>query len=159
MKKVEGNVLGDTNDGLKRIIGTAHRLLIITFSLAGLIFITGCNDVPNRPDDVPKRPHVILVMADDMGWAQTGYYGHPLLKTPNLDSMAESGLRMDRFYAGAPSCTPTRATVLTGRSNDRTGAFRVGSYLNKQEKVIYLLGYHLMDMTQEFQMSLKFLQM
>ena len=128
--------MSDAIDGMKRIIVTAYRLLIITFSLVGFISMTGCNDAPTRPNDVAKRPHVILVMADDMGWAQTGYYGHPLLKTPNLDTMAKSGLRMDRFYAGAPSCTPTRATVLTGRSNDRTGAFRVGSYLNKQEKVV-----------------------
>ena len=82
------------------------------------------------------KPNVILLMADDMGWAQTGYYGHPLMKTPNLDAMARNGLRMDRFYAGAPSCTPTRASVLTGRTNDRTGAFRVGSYINKQEKML-----------------------
>ena len=82
------------------------------------------------------RPNVVLVMADDMGWAQTGYYGHPVLKTPNLDEMAQSGLRMDRFYAGAPSCTPTRASVLTGRTNDRTGAFRVGHPINKQEKML-----------------------
>ena len=82
------------------------------------------------------RPNVILVMADDMGWAQTGYYGYPLMKTPNLDDMARNGLRMDRFYAGAPSCTPTRASVLTGRTNDRTGAFRVGHAINKQEKML-----------------------
>ena len=41
------------------------------------------------------RPNVVLVMADDMGWAQTGYYGYPLMKTPNLDDMARNGLRMD----------------------------------------------------------------
>ena len=82
------------------------------------------------------RPNVILLMADDMGWAQTGYYGHPVMKTPNLDDMARSGLRMDRFYAGAPSCTPTRASVMTGRTNDRTGAFRVGHAINKQEKML-----------------------
>jgi arylsulfatase A-like enzyme len=82
------------------------------------------------------RTNVILVMADDMGWAQTGYYGHPIVKTPNLDDMAKSGLRMDRFYAGAPSCTPTRATVMTGRTNDRTGAARVGDSINKQEKML-----------------------
>ena len=87
------------------------------------------------PDDDP-RPNVVLLMADDMGWAQTGYYGHPLLETPHLDAMAGAGLRMDRFYAGAPSCTPTRATVITGRTNDRTGAFRVGDSINKQEKTI-----------------------
>ena len=100
----------------------------ITLSIA-ILFITSC-------EVKKKAPNVILLMADDMGWAQTGYYGHPLMKTPNLDAMARNGLRMDRFYAGAPSCTPTRATVLTGRTNDRTGAFRVGSYINKQEKML-----------------------
>ncbi len=82
------------------------------------------------------KPHVIFVMADDMGWGQTGYRGHPLLKTPNLDAMAASGLRFERFYAGAPVCSPTRASVLTGRSNDRTGALTHGYALRLQEKTI-----------------------
>lgn len=83
-----------------------------------------------------SRPHIVLVMADDMGWAQTGYYGHPVLKTPNLDAMAAAGLRFDRFYAGAPNCSPTRATVMTGRSNDRTGVHNHGYALRRQEKTI-----------------------
>ncbi|HBV31080.1 MAG TPA: N-acetylgalactosamine 6-sulfate sulfatase, partial [Verrucomicrobiales bacterium] len=45
------------------------------------------------------RPNVVLVMADDQGWGQTGYYNHPVLKTPHLDAMAKAGLRFDRFYA------------------------------------------------------------
>ena len=83
-----------------------------------------------------KRPHILLVMADDMGWGQTGYYNHPVLKTPNLDAMAAKGLRFDRFYAGAPNCSPTRATVLTGRSNDRTGVENHGYPLRLQEKTV-----------------------
>ena len=83
-----------------------------------------------------EPPHVILLMADDMGWWQTSYNGHPLLKTPNLDAMAAAGLRMDRFYAGAPSCTPTRATVMTGRTNDRTGAVRVGVAIDPREQML-----------------------
>ncbi|MBA61759.1 MAG: N-acetylgalactosamine 6-sulfate sulfatase [Planctomycetaceae bacterium] len=82
------------------------------------------------------RPNVILVMADDMGYGQTGYYNHPILKTPNLDAMAANGIRFDRFYAGAPNCSPTRATVLTGRSNDRTGVHNHGYAINKQEQTI-----------------------
>lgn len=82
------------------------------------------------------RPHIVLVMADDMGWGQTGYNGHPVLKTPNLDAMAASGLRFDRFYAGAPNCSPTRATVMTGRSNDRAGVENHGYALRRQEKVL-----------------------
>ncbi len=99
-----------------------------------VLLIAACAGQPEAVDE--PRPNVVLLMADDMGWAQTGYYGHSLLKTPHFDAMAAAGLRMDRFYAGAPSCTPTRATVITGRTNDRTGAFRVGDSINKQEKTI-----------------------
>lgn len=83
-----------------------------------------------------QRPNIILIMTDDQGWGQTGYYDHPLLKTPNLDEMANNGLRFDRFYAGAPVCSPTRASVLTGRSNDRTGVYNHGYRLRLQEKTI-----------------------
>ncbi len=82
------------------------------------------------------RPNIILVMADDMGWGQTGYYNHPTLKTPNLDAMADSGLRLDRFYAGAPVCSPTRASVLTGRTNDRAGVESHGYALRRQERTL-----------------------
>lgn len=83
-----------------------------------------------------ERPHIVLVMTDDQGRGQTGYYDHPHLKTPNLDDMASKGLRFDRFYAGASNCSPTRATVLTGRSNDRTGVFDHGYPLRAQEKTV-----------------------
>jgi arylsulfatase A-like enzyme len=82
------------------------------------------------------RPNIILIMTDDQGWGQTGYYNHPVLKTPNLDKMAENGLRFDRFYAGAPVCSPTRASVLTGRASVRTGVPSHGYALRKQEKVL-----------------------
>ncbi len=83
-----------------------------------------------------ERPNIVLVMADDQGWGQVGYYGHPHLQTPHLDAMAANGLRMDRFYAGAPVCSPTRATVLTGRTNDRCGVRQHGYALRLQEKTI-----------------------
>lgn len=83
-----------------------------------------------------ERPNIVLVMADDQGWGEMGYYSHPVLKTPNLDAMANHGLRFDRFYAGAPNCSPTRATVMTGRSNDRTGVLNHGYPLRKQEKTV-----------------------
>ncbi len=83
-----------------------------------------------------ERPNIILIMTDDQGWGQTGYYDHPVLQTPNLDAMVKNGLRFDRFYAGAPVCSPTRASVLTGRTNDRTGVLDHGYALRKQEKTI-----------------------
>lgn len=83
-----------------------------------------------------KKPNIILIMTDDQGWGQTGYYKHPVLKTPNLDAMAKNGLRLDRFYAGAPVCSPTRASVLTGRANDRTGVPSHGKAMRLPERTI-----------------------
>ncbi len=103
------------------------RLFIIFFNL----FLIGCSQ-----KEMIQRPNIILIMTDDQGWGQTGYYNHPILKTPNLDEMANNGLRFDRFYAGAPVCSPTRASVLTGRSNDRTGVYNHGYRLRLQEKTI-----------------------
>ena len=81
--------------------------------ITSLVFLFGITTLmPLKAD----KPNVILVMSDDQGWSQTGYYGHPIARTPNLDDMATRGLRMDRFYSGAPFCVPTRATVLTGRT-------------------------------------------
>lgn len=82
------------------------------------------------------RPNIVLVMADDQGWGQTSYNNHPILKTPNLDAMAANGLRFDRFYAAGPVCSPTRASVLTGRTHNRTGVKAHGYALHRQERTI-----------------------
>ena len=83
-----------------------------------------------------SRPNIILCMADDQGWGDTAYNGHPLLKTPNLDDMSKNGLRFDRFYAAAPVCSPTRASVMTGRTPNRMGTFKWGHPLRPQEITI-----------------------
>ena len=72
------------------------------------------------------RPNIVLLMGDDHGWDETGYNGHPYLKTPVLDEMARTGLRLDRFYSGGSSCSPTRGTVITGRHHNRYGTFAPG---------------------------------
>jgi arylsulfatase A-like enzyme len=68
-----------------------------------------------------ERPNVILMMTDDQGWGDTGYNGHPHLKTPNLDRMSQEGVRFDRFYSAAAMCSPTRGSVYTGRNPYRFG--------------------------------------
>jgi arylsulfatase A-like enzyme len=97
------------------------------FALAAI----GCNSTTNK-----KRPNIILCMADDQGWGDMAYNGHPVLKTPNFDDMAKTGLRFDRFYAAAPVCSPTRASVLTGRHPNRMGCFKWGHTLRPQEVTI-----------------------
>jgi len=66
-------------------------------------------------------PNVILCMADDMGWGDTGYNGHPCLKTPHLDQMSREGVTFTRFYSAAAMCSPTRASCYTGRNPYRFG--------------------------------------
>ena len=98
------------------------------------LFILSLFSCTENVDD--EFPNIILIMTDDQGWGQTSYYDHPVLETPNLDAMAENGLRFERFYAAAPVCSPTRASILTGRTNDRTGVMDHGYALRKQEKTI-----------------------
>ena len=67
------------------------------------------------------EPNVILIMSDDQGWGDVGFNGNDKIKTPNLDDMAASGVKFDRFYASAPLCSPTRGSCLTGRFPFRFG--------------------------------------
>jgi len=83
-----------------------------------------------------SRPNIVLLMGDDHGWEETGYNGHRYLKTPTLDKMAASGLRMDNFYAAHPSCSPTRGSVLTGRHPNRYGTFNPGFSLRPEEVTV-----------------------
>ncbi|MBL9211867.1 MAG: sulfatase-like hydrolase/transferase [Opitutaceae bacterium] len=79
------------------------------------------------------RPNFVLLMGDDHGWDETGFNGHPYLKTPALDEMARTGLRLDRFYSAGSSCSPTRGTVMTGRHHNRYGIFAPGWSLRPEE--------------------------
>jgi len=88
-----------------------------------------------------KRPNIVLLMGDDHGWEETGYNGHPHVKTPVLDEIAATGLRLERFHAAHPNCSPTRASFLTGRHPNRMGTFAPGWSLRPEEiTVAQLLG-------------------
>lgn len=81
------------------------------------------------------RPNIVHIMADDQAWGETGYNGHPHVKTPVLDEMSRTALRLDRFYAASPVCSPTRASVLTGRHANRSGAF-APNYSTRPEEIM-----------------------
>jgi len=84
----------------------------------------------------PGRPNYVLLMADDQGFGDVAYNGHPHVQTPVLDEMARTTLRLDRFYAAAPVCSPTRGSVLTGRHPNRFGCFSWGHDLRPQEVTV-----------------------
>ena len=75
---------------------------------------------------VTDRPNVIFLLLDDMGYADTGAYGNTYHRTPNIDRLAAEGVRFTDAYAAAPNCSPTRASILTGRWPART---KVTQYL------------------------------
>jgi len=91
-------------------------------------------------------PNIVLLMGDDHGWEETGYHGHPHVKTPVLDEIAATGLRMDRFYSAHPSCSPTRGSFLTGRHPNRYGTFAPGwSFRPEEITIAHIMrqaGYH-----------------
>lgn len=68
-----------------------------------------------------KAPNFIIILCDDLGYGDLSCYGHPTIRTPNLDRMAAEGMRFTDFYASAPVCTPSRAGLLTGRFAVRSG--------------------------------------
>jgi len=87
-----------------------------------LVFLSGlqaCKEVKENKEnaviEVETLPNIILVMADDLGWGDVAYNGNPIVKTPHLDAMSKRGIKLNRFYAAAPVCSPTRASCLTGR--------------------------------------------
>ncbi len=81
-----------------------------------------------------KRPNIVLMMADDLGYGDTGFNGNEIINTPHLDRMAQDGAKLTHFYAGGPVCSPTRGTCLTGRHYYRYGIWSANvGHLPKQE--------------------------
>lgn len=80
------------------------------------------------------KPNIILCMADDLGWGDPGFNGNKIIKTPHLDAMAKNSLRFERFYSGAPVCSPTRGSCITGRHPYRYGIWSANQgHMRKQE--------------------------
>jgi len=88
------------------------------------------------PAAKPARPNIVLCMTDDQGWGDMSCNGLKRIQTPALDAMAANGLRFNRFYAQHPSCSPTRASVMTGRHPYRMGCYWPGMTLRIGEMTV-----------------------
>jgi arylsulfatase A-like enzyme len=94
--------------------GLARAALCAAFCVAATAIAWTWTQTPARP------PNFVLILTDDQGYGDLGSYGHPTLRTPNIDAIAAEGQRWTSFYA-APVCTPSRAQLVTGRLAVRTG--------------------------------------
>lgn len=85
-------------------------LLFLALALASI-----ARDGASASDAVPRRPNVVFIMADDLGYADLGCYGQQRIKTPNIDRLAADGMRFTQYYAGNAVCAPSRCVLMTGR--------------------------------------------
>jgi arylsulfatase A-like enzyme len=90
---------------------------LISFGMAGQQTATAAE----TGNEQANKPNFIVIFADDLGYGDLGIFGHPTIKTPNLDRMAVEGQKWTSFYVAAPVCTPSRAGLLTGRLPVRSG--------------------------------------
>ena len=86
-----------------------------------IVFYTICNS--SCKDDLKlyrQSPNIVFLLADDLGYAELGSYGQKIIKTPNLDTLAASGMIFKNFYAGNAACAPSRAVLLTGKKSSKS---------------------------------------
>lgn len=90
------------------------------------IFLLGCSSLfisflLSAQGIINKNPNIIIILADDLGYHDVSYYGTKDIQTPNIDLLSTSGMRFDRFYSNSSVCSPTRASLMSGRYPERVG--------------------------------------
>ncbi len=99
-----------SNVNSRHFLADASGYLICTLRV--LLFVLLCGGASSLS---AAPPNVVLIVIDDLGWADLGCYGSTFHKTPQLDKLAKEGLRFTDAYAACPVCSPTRAAIMTGK--------------------------------------------
>ena len=89
----------------------------VLYSLLSFIILSSISCKSNKYKtliETPKKPNIIFILADDLGYGDLGVYGSKHIKTPNLDAMAANGIRFTNHYSGSTVCAPSRSTLMTG---------------------------------------------
>ncbi len=92
---------------------------ILRISLLGLLL--GLLVPSSQAADEPRRPNVVLILADDLAWDDCGAFGNTKVRTPNIDKLARDGMRFNQAFVTASSCSPSRSSLITGLHPPRTG--------------------------------------
>ncbi|WP_296701774.1 sulfatase-like hydrolase/transferase [Algoriphagus sp.] len=96
---------------MKRILMTSLYFLLIPFAFS----------------QSQKKPNIILINIDDMGWRDLGFMGSDFYETPTIDSLAKMGMIFTQGYSSASNCAPSRASMMTGKWSPRHGIYTVGT--------------------------------
>ena len=92
-----------------------NKYFNISSTLAFAVLILVCCKLQPQKNEVSKRPNIIIINSDDMGWSDLACYGNTIHETPNIDAFAKESILFTDFYAAAPVCSPTRASIMTGK--------------------------------------------
>ncbi|CAM3327591.1 sulfatase [Zobellia roscoffensis] len=96
----------------------------ITFRFISFIVLLICViSVEAQSKQESGQPNIVVFLCDDLGYGDLSSYGHRTIKTPNIDKLAETGIKMTDFYSAAPVCSPSRVGLLTGRSPNKAGVY------------------------------------
>jgi uncharacterized sulfatase len=109
--RVTKPTLSERTAFLSRILGSV--LMLLPLSL--------CPSCGRAPDDKDQRPNIVFIIADDLSWEHLGAYGSTEVRTPNIDRLAQEGIVFSNSFVSTPSCTPSRASILTGRNGFELG--------------------------------------
>ena len=105
---------GDCQFNLEPLMMKLNAFLLLALLLLGAL---SCNN----PGKSESNPNIIFILVDDMGWTDLGCYGSTFYETPNIDQLAGRSMRFTSAYAACPVCSPTRASIMTGKYPARTG--------------------------------------
>ena len=97
------------------------RILALFAALAQLAGVAAAED-----SKAARKPNIVFILTDDLGWTDLGCYGSKYYETPNIDRLAAGGMRFTDGYTTGPNCQPTRAALMTGQYGPRTGVYTVG---------------------------------
>ncbi|WP_339733020.1 sulfatase-like hydrolase/transferase [uncultured Gimesia sp.] len=98
-----------------------HRRLFSCLIVVFLFAVLSLSPLSANEKQNSKRPNILLITADNLGYGDLGCYGNDVIKTPQLDQLAKQGVKLTDFYTASPTCTVSRATLMTGRYPQRIG--------------------------------------
>jgi arylsulfatase A-like enzyme len=95
-----------------------NRLFLLALAIS--VSLSSCSSGKAKKEQEVKKPNIIYILADDLGYGDLSCYGQQKIETPNIDKLAEQGMKFSQHYCGSSVCAPSRSTLLTGQHTGHT---------------------------------------